>query len=87
MQQGEITLEEAAKELKKEAFDSDGELETAVTVDGTWMKRGYSLLHGVEAAISADTGKVLDFEVESKFCHICARNLHTDDNMSECKVT
>lgn len=81
------SMAKAAEELKKEAFYSDGDLETAVTVDGTWMKRGYSSLHGVVAAISADTGKVLDFEVESKFCHICARNLHTDDNMSECKVT
>ncbi|XP_075550913.1 uncharacterized protein LOC142584651 [Dermacentor variabilis] len=81
------SMAKAAEELKKEAFASDGELETAVTVDGTWMKRGYSSLHGVVAAISADTGKVLDFEVESKFCHMCARNLHTDDNLNECKVT
>ncbi|CAN7988890.1 unnamed protein product, partial [Ixodes hexagonus] len=77
----------AAEELKKEASTFDGELETAVTVDGTWMKWGYSSLHGVVAAISADTGKVLDFEVESKFCHMCARNLHTDENLSECKIT
>ncbi|CAN7994762.1 unnamed protein product, partial [Ixodes pacificus] len=81
------SMAKAAEELKKEASAFDGELESAVTVDGTWMKRGYSSLHGVVAAVSADTGKVLDFEVESKFCHMCARNLHPDDNLSECKIT
>lgn len=51
------------------------------------MKRGHSSLHGVVTLISADTGKVLDCEVETKFCHVCALKQHTDSNQQECKVT
>ncbi|KAH9379109.1 hypothetical protein HPB48_018808 [Haemaphysalis longicornis] len=77
----------SAEELNKEAFDTDGELKSPLTVDGTWMKRGYSSLHGVVAAVSADTRTVQHIEVQSTLYHICARNLHTDDNIRKCKVT
>ena len=45
---------------------------TAVTFDGTWMKRGYSSLYGVFTAIDWDTGRVLDVHVSSKFCQSCS---------------
>ena len=43
----------------------------AVTYDGTWMRRGFSSLHGAFLAISWDTGKVLDYEVLSRYCQQC----------------
>lgn len=81
------SLARASEELRVESQEIDEALDVAVTVDGTWMKRGHSSLHGVVTAISADTGKVLDMEVESKFCHICAHQEHTGENDHECRVT
>ena len=47
--------------------------DSAVTFDGTWMRRGHTSLHGVVIAIAWPTGQVLDFEVYSKFCHTCSQ--------------
>eukprot|EP00117_Sycon_ciliatum_P022925 scpid72803/ scgid6114/ len=44
----------------------------AVTFAGTWMRRGYSSLFGVFACISWRTGRVLDVQVKSRYCHECA---------------
>ena len=41
----------------------------AVTVDGTWQKRGFSSKIGVVFIISVDTGEVLDAMVKSLECH------------------
>ena len=43
----------------------------AVTVDGTWQKRGFSSKIGVVFIISVDTGEVLDAMVKSLECHEC----------------
>ena len=43
----------------------------AITIDGTWMKRGHSSLYGAGFALSCQTGKVLDYAVQSKFCYEC----------------
>ncbi|GFV58845.1 uncharacterized protein TNCV_1260721 [Trichonephila clavipes] len=42
-------------------------------VDGTWQRRGYTSMNGCVAAISVDTGKVLDIEVMSSYCPKCKR--------------
>ncbi|GFU87140.1 hypothetical protein TNCV_4927881, partial [Trichonephila clavipes] len=34
----------------------------------TWQRRGYTSMNGCVAAISVDTGKVLDIEVMSFYC-------------------
>ncbi|CAN7981106.1 unnamed protein product [Ixodes pacificus] len=81
------SMARACEKINDEKHGSDEPQEIAVTVDETWMKRGHSSLHGVVTLISADTGKVLDSEVETKFCHVCARKQHTDSNQQECKVT
>ena len=46
-------------------------VETTVTIDGTWHRRGHSSLHGVVTAIDASTVKVLDTEVSCKVCKEC----------------
>ncbi|GFT94778.1 uncharacterized protein TNCV_2805601 [Trichonephila clavipes] len=42
-----------------------------ISVDGTWQRRGYTSMNGCVAAISVDTGKVLDIEVMSSYCPTC----------------
>lgn len=76
-------MQAAAAEAKALAGDES----IALTVDGSWMKRGHSPLHGVVTAISADMGKVLGCETESKFCLLCARIQHTDENRHLCNLT
>ena len=46
----------------------DEVIEVGVSIDGTWMKRGYMSKYGVVAAISCETGKILDFQIMSKLC-------------------
>jgi hypothetical protein len=48
-----------------------GEGDIAVTMDGTWMRRGHVSKFGARSVISVDNGKFLDTEVCSKFCHAC----------------
>ncbi|XP_054259610.1 circumsporozoite protein-like [Macrosteles quadrilineatus] len=54
--------------------DEEGNTSTdlSVGIDGTWQKRGYSSLNGVVTVSCIDTGKILDAEVFSKYCHSCA---------------
>ncbi|GFX82397.1 hypothetical protein TNCV_2870781 [Trichonephila clavipes] len=47
---------------------NDNNSNIAVAVDGTWHKRGYSLLNGVVCATSVENGKVIDFEALTKYC-------------------
>ena len=39
-----------------------------ISLDGTWQKKGHSSKNGVVTAISASTGKCLDYHVMSKSC-------------------
>ena len=62
----------AGKLLVVEKGDgSGGPVDVAMTTDGTWMKRGYTSLYGVQTAIAWDTGKVLDVHVLSRYCKMC----------------
>ena len=49
----------------------NGPIDTAVSCDGTWQKRGHQSLFGIQAVISVGTRKVLDYEIQSKHCHAC----------------
>ena len=49
----------------------DEVIEVGVSIDGTWMKRGYMSKYGVVAAISCETGEILDFQIMSKLCDKC----------------
>ena len=71
------TMAEAASEIHSAVGHNDV-IETGISADGTWQKRGYSSLHGVSTAISMDTGKVLDTEILTQYCKACA--LHEKDD-------
>lgn len=47
-------------------------LDIAVSYDGTWHKRGFTSLYGIGVVIDILTGLVIDYQVLSKFCQMCA---------------
>ncbi|CAB4033990.1 Hypothetical predicted protein [Paramuricea clavata] len=51
----------------------DGEdiVETAVSCDGTWQRRGFTLSHRCVTVISMENGKMLDVEPLSKVSKAC----------------
>ena len=61
--------------------------DVGVSLDGTWLKRGFSSLNGVVVAISITSGKVIDTEVMSRFCKACSlkQYLKTSDNEANLK--
>ncbi|GFW95748.1 uncharacterized protein TNCV_19791 [Trichonephila clavipes] len=44
-----------------------------LTVDVMWQRRGYSSMNGCVAALSVDTGKVVDIEIMSSYCPTCRK--------------
>ena len=53
-------MSDAVEDLKNKARDNNNDiLDTAVSVDGTWQRRGYCSLNGVVTAISLENGKVI----------------------------
>lgn len=74
-------LHEAAKQIAHDSMraaatqllDDGGNapVNIAVTTDGTWMKRGFTSLYGVQTCISWDSQKVIDVEILSKHCSLC----------------
>ncbi|XP_065051289.1 uncharacterized protein LOC135680963 [Rhopilema esculentum] len=57
----------------------------AVTVDGTWQKRGHSSRVGVVFVISVRTGQVLDYVIKSLFCHECKSHEKDDKDTAKYK--
>ena len=75
---GEVYLKAANESMKQAASEIRGTeklssdiVDTRVAIDGTWQKRGYSSLNGVVVA-TASKGKILDYQVFSKYCKGCA---------------
>lgn len=68
----ESSMKSAAEES---IVENDGDRDIVAAFDGTWQKRGHTSLNGVVTATSVDTGKVLDVEVLSKFCHSCVKGI------------
>ncbi|XP_065684393.1 uncharacterized protein LOC136096747 [Hydra vulgaris] len=40
--------------------------------DGSWQKRGFTSNNGVVSAISVESGKCIDFQIEKKTCKLCS---------------
>ena len=62
----EKSMVNAANESKE-----NGNSNIAVSLDGSWQKRGHKSLNGVVTAISMDTGKVIDVHCMSRYCQVC----------------
>ena len=70
----DLSMKNAAKEvrnlIKPEATDEEV-LDTQVSIDGSWQKRGFSSMNGVVTAISSN-GKVIDKHIMTKHCRGCS---------------
>jgi len=44
----------------------------AVSVDGTWQRRGYTSKIGIVFVIALETGEVVDYEIKCLYCQQCA---------------
>ena len=66
------SMHRAVRELRSvvtenEQINAQTALEVEVSCDGLWYRRGHSSLYGLVAVISAETGKVLDYTMKSRF--------------------
>ena len=75
-------MKSAASEYK-----NGGVTDVSVSVDGTWQKRGFSSLNVVVAAISIDTGKVVDCEVMARYCKACKLSEHLKTTDQQANAT
>ena len=57
------TMADAVAELRQNCQNEGEILDIGVSCDGTWQRRGFSSLNGVVAALSLDSGKVIDVEI------------------------
>ncbi|GFX49669.1 uncharacterized protein TNCV_1637071 [Trichonephila clavipes] len=55
--------QKAASELLELHPTKNKIVECGISVDGTWQRRGYCSMNGCVAALSVDTGKVVDIEI------------------------
>ncbi|GFT86588.1 CCHC-type domain-containing protein, partial [Trichonephila clavipes] len=69
----ELVAQENINAALSEIKGSNSFTKCGISIDGTWQRRGYSSLNGCVSAISVDTGKILDIEVMTQYCHICAK--------------
>ena len=70
----ETVMQEAALEIYNKKHDADCDdniVDTGIYVDGTWHKRGFTSLNGAMAAISIETGRILDVEAMTRYCQGC----------------
>ena len=78
----DLTEEEEEPQLM-EMINGQKVANVAVTLDGTWQRRGHSSKIGVVLVISVRTGEVLDYEVLSMVCHECQYHEKEDRESEE----
>ena len=72
-------MEDAAAEVHEidaSTRTEDEIVDTGVSCDGTWQKRGFTSLNGAVAEISIKTGRILDVEIRSRYCNTCTNYLN-----------
>ncbi|GFW05138.1 uncharacterized protein TNCV_2904281 [Trichonephila clavipes] len=69
----ELSMQKAASELLVLHPTKNKIVECGISVDGTWQHRGYSSMNGCVAALSVDTGKVVDIEIMLSYCPTCRK--------------
>jgi hypothetical protein len=75
-------MQSAAKEAVAE---NGGSKNIAITVDETWQERGHTSLNVVVVtATIVYTGKIIDVECLSKFCHGCEKNTNCETHELIC---
>ncbi|GFY32462.1 uncharacterized protein TNCV_3559701 [Trichonephila clavipes] len=69
----ELSMQRATSELLVLHPTKNKIVECGISVDGTLQRRGYSSMNGCVAALSVDTGKVVDIEIMSSYCPTCRK--------------
>ena len=81
-QEAEESMNLAVRSLRTQAHIEESEtLDISVSCDGTWARRGFTLLHGVVVVASLETGQIVDCEVLSKTCNACKRKAATKPDL------
>ena len=81
-QEAEESMNLAVRSLRTQAHIEESEtLDISVSCDGTWARRGFTLLHGVVVVASLETGQIVDCEVLSKTCYTCKRKAATKPDL------
>ena len=72
----EANMNSAATEVRKvdgvQQVTANEVVNTTISTDGTWQKRGFSSRNGVVTIISNSTGKCVDYRVKTKTCKACS---------------
>lgn len=63
------SMKDAANQLHQD--NANQITKCGVSCDGTWQRRGYSLLNGCVTTLPMEMGKCLDVEILTKVCHGC----------------
>ena len=80
MEAAEANMQAASQNLhRKFGVQPSALKDVVVTCDGTWTKRGFTATYGMVVVIAWSTGQILDFEILSKHCTLCANKLRTMD--------
>lgn len=79
----EVCMESMERAAGQSVVANSGNADLTVTGDGSWMRRGHTSRYGATTVIAANTGKVLDTEVSSKYCHSCAIHSKLDKKSVE----
>ena len=64
-----LSMSAAAENIRETTGEKEQVGDCAVSVDGTWQKRGFASRTGV--VIGKDNGKCIDYQVTSKHCKGC----------------
>ncbi|GFU96538.1 uncharacterized protein TNCV_1682101 [Trichonephila clavipes] len=72
----ELSIQKAASELLVLHTPKNPKnkiVECGVSVDGTWQRRSYTDMNECVAALSVDTGIIVDIEIMSSYCPTCRK--------------
>ena len=88
---GQEALERAVIKVRQAYADLDPDIQAALdrgeqpiidihpAFDGTWQKRGFTSKYRAGFVIDMLTGLAVDFELMSKYCHVCACQVHASE--------
>ena len=65
----EVNMKNSAIELR--SGKKDEIINTTISTDGSWQRRGFSSLNGLVTVIANNIGKSIDYRVKTKNCHAC----------------
>ena len=70
----EETMSEACVDIRNNVLpdvNDDVIVNTVISCEGSWLRRGCSSINGVVTIVSMDSGKILDCEQMSRYCKGC----------------